>query len=214
MMRTRERNRPKRAGVLAASAVWIGIFLWVGGVRPSEIPPDLSPPTAADVLAPILGPAVDEPHEVLELLDQRKRALDKREEAVRIAEARLEAIKNDVEQMLTRYEESVQAAQASQAAEKQKRMQAEELAKRKRAEAEAAAYKANLLQVSKIYETMPPEEAAVRIEKMPTPMALRVLRSVKSKTAAAILSAMNPEKAAKLTERFLATVSSTDQTVR
>ncbi len=194
--------------------MWIGIVLWVGGVRPSEIPADFSLRTAADARVPILGPAVDEPHEVLELLDQRKRALEKREEAVRIAEARLEAIKNEVEQMLIRYEQSAQAAQAGQAAEKQKRTQAEELSKRKREEAEAAAYKANLLQVSKIYETMPPEEAAMRIEKLPASMALRVLRSVKSKTAAAILSVMNPGKAAKLTERFLATVSPTEQTVR
>lgn len=215
MMGTTRRNRPKRADVLAAASVfWLGVILWAGVARPSEIPPELSMGTTGEVLAPILGPAIDTPREILEMLDQRKRALDRREEAVRIAEARIEAIKHDVEQMLARYEESVQAAQASQEAAKQKQMEAERIAKRKQAEAEEAAYKANLVQVSKIYETMPPEEAATRIEKMPNQMALQVLRAVKSKTAAAILSVMAPEKAAKLTERFLTTVSTADKASR
>ncbi|MGH7232911.1 MAG: MotE family protein, partial [Nitrospiraceae bacterium] len=58
-------------------------------------------------------------------------------------------------------------------------------------------------QVAKMYETMPPEEAALRIEKVPSDMALQVLRSLKGKTAGAILSQVKPDKAAKLTEQLM-----------
>jgi flagellar motility protein MotE (MotC chaperone) len=50
---------------------------------------------------------------------------------------------------------------------------------------------------------MPAEEAAVRIEKMPASMAVQVLRTVKSKTAGAILAQVRPDKAAKLTEQIV-----------
>ncbi len=51
---------------------------------------------------------------------------------------------------------------------------------------------------------MPPEEAAARLEKLPPAMALQVLRSLKGKTAGTILASVKPDKAAKLTEQFLA----------
>ena len=50
---------------------------------------------------------------------------------------------------------------------------------------------------------VPAEEAAARIEKMPAPMAVQVLRTVKSKTAGAILAQVRPDKAAKLTEQIV-----------
>jgi flagellar motility protein MotE (MotC chaperone) len=58
---------------------------------------------------------------------------------------------------------------------------------------------------------MPPEEAALRIEKMPSEMALQVLRGLKGKTADAILSQVKPDKAAKLTGQLIGTPSKISQ---
>ena len=137
------------------------------------------------------GPAIDMPQEVLDMLNQRQRAVERREEAMRTEEARLLSLKKDIEQLLARQLQLSKTGPNS---------------KQKPADAESAA-KAPVDQVVKMYETMPPEEAAARLERLPTEMALEVLRSLKGKTAGTILASVKPEKAAKLTERFLAPAS-------
>jgi flagellar motility protein MotE (MotC chaperone) len=144
------------------------------------------------------GPALDVPQEIIEMLSQRQRAISRREELIRTEEARLLSLKQDIEAILARRQE---IAKAPQTGPKEKQ---------KPADVDAAA-KASVEQVVKMYETMPPEEAAVRVEKLPIDMALQVLRSLKGKTAGAILASVKPDKAAKLTERFLtpATIKTT-----
>ena len=137
------------------------------------------------------GPAIDMPQEVLDMLNQRQRAVERREEAMRTEEARLLSLKKDIEQLLTRQLQLSKTGPNS---------------KQKPVDAESAA-KAPVDQVVNMYETMPPEEAAARLERLPTDMALEVLRSLKGKTAGTILASVKPEKAAKLTERFLAPAS-------
>ena len=137
------------------------------------------------------GPALDMPQEVVDMLKQRQRAVERREEALRTEEARLLSLKNDIEQLLARQVQLSKTGPNS---------------KQKPIDAESAA-KATVDQVVKMYETMPPEEAAARLEKLPIEMALDVLRSLKGKTAGTILASVKPDKAAKLTERFLAPAS-------
>ena len=132
------------------------------------------------------GPALDLPQEILDMLTQRQRAVERREEALRTEETRLLSLKKDIEQLLARQQ------QLSKTGPNSKKMP----------DAESAA-KATVDQVVKMYETMPPEEAAVRLEKLPADMALEVLRSLKGKTAGTILASVRPDKAAKLTELFL-----------
>jgi flagellar motility protein MotE (MotC chaperone) len=60
-------------------------------------------------------------------------------------------------------------------------------------------------QLAKMYESMPAEEAAARIERMPDRKALEILRLLKSKSAGAILAQVRVDRAAKLTEELLAT---------
>lgn len=134
------------------------------------------------------GPAVDMPQEVVEMLKQRKQVIERREEALRVEEARLTALKKDLEDILAR---QLQVAKNAQAAQKP--------IKSKQVDPVATAVD----QVVKMYETMPPEEAAARLEKLPTAMALQVLRALKGKTAGTILASVKPDKAAKLTEQFL-----------
>jgi flagellar motility protein MotE (MotC chaperone) len=131
------------------------------------------------------GPALDLPQEILDMLNQRQRAVERREEAMRTEEARLLSLKKDIEQLLARQQQLSKTGPNS-----------------KKPDAESAA-KATVDQVVKMYETMPPEEAAVRLEKLPTDMALEVLRSLKGKTAGTIMASVRPDKAAKLTELFL-----------
>jgi flagellar motility protein MotE (MotC chaperone) len=132
------------------------------------------------------GPALDLPQEILDMLNQRQRAVERREEAMRTEEARLLSLKKDIEQLLARQQVLSKTGPSS-----------------KKSDAESAA-KATVDQVVKMYETMPPEEAAVRLEKLPTDMALEVLRLLKGKAAGTILASVRPDKAAKLTELFLA----------
>ncbi len=164
--------------------------------------PDAEHSGSSEGLPTIWGPAADVPKEVLALLDQRKTFLDRREVALRVEQARLDDLKRDIEELLDRYEKAVTGGREKQLAEQQAREQEAKKRAKAEAEAEAAERQAKLDAVTKIYETMPAEEAAARIEQMPPDMAVKVLRSVKSKTAGAILALVRPAKAAKLTEQL------------
>jgi flagellar motility protein MotE (MotC chaperone) len=62
-----------------------------------------------------------------------------------------------------------------------------------------------LAQLAKMYESMPAEEAAARIERLADRKALEILRIIKTKSAGAILAQVKVDRAAKLTEELLAT---------
>lgn len=157
------------------------------------------------------GPAIDTPREMIDMLDLRKKDLDRREQTVRLEEARLLALKSEVESLLAkseamqqRMEEARQQAQKQAAAQKAQQEQA--VADRKASVAkQSQEQKAqSQAQLAKMYESMPAEDAAARLEQMPERKAVEMLRLVKGKTAGAILSQMKAERAAKLTEQLLA----------
>ena len=147
----------------------------------------------------LLGPALTVPREILDMLDQRKRHLDRREATLRGSEDRLSVLKSDLEQILTKYEKL-------SAAQKRKADEAERLnAARKLKDDKASSETRNLhqTQLAKIYEAMPAEEAAARLERMPERKAIELLRILKGKSAGAILASVKPERAARLTEQLL-----------
>ncbi len=151
----------------------------------------------------IQGPAVDVPREVLELLEQRKRDLERREERIRQQEGRLLMVKDEVEKLLEKNEalekriQAVQAQKTQQATQQQSTQRARVLEEKERVVQEQRA------QLAKIYEAMPSEDAAARLERMPDRKAIEILRMVKSKTAGAILAQVKADRAAKLTEQLL-----------
>ena len=149
----------------------------------------------------VQGPALSAPREIFELLEQRKRMLDKREATLRGSETHLLEMKAELEQIVTRHEQAVDAEKKRQQAAQSKAGKDAEKAK----PAAKAAPVANLnqAQLAKIYETMPPEEAAARLERMPERKALEVLRLLKGKSAGAILAEVKPDRAARLTEQLL-----------
>lgn len=153
------------------------------------------PPTPA--VEQTQGPALTVPEEVIAMFQQRKQDLERRENAVRTAEGQLALLKAEVEQILSKVEAvekrrlgqekatlGQQASQSKQTADLRAQQQA---------------------QLAKIYESMPAEEAAARIERMADRKALEILRLIKTKSAGAILAQIKVDRAAKLTEELLTT---------
>ena len=144
---------------------------------------------------PVQGPALTVPEEMVAMFQQRKQDLERRENLVREAEAKLAILKAEVEQILSQVE----------AAEQRR------LAKEKAAVAQQASPEKHTVdtrtqqlgQLAKMYESMPAEEAAERIERMTNRKALEILRLLKSKSAGAILAQVKVDRAAKLSEEFL-----------
>jgi flagellar motility protein MotE (MotC chaperone) len=152
----------------------------------------------AKLLAPpaVQGPAIDFPREVLDMLEQRKRDLDRREQSIRQNEERLMIVRNQVEELLDQneaLEKRIQNAQGKDASQQAKAIAAKErLVQDQRT------------QLAKMYESMASEDAASRLERMPDRKAIEILRLVKAKTAGSILAQVKADRAAKLTEQLLA----------
>ncbi len=151
----------------------------------------LAPPAAQ-------GPAIDVPREVLDMLDQRKRDLDRREQSLRQNEERLMIVRGQIEELLDQneaLEKKIQSAQAKEDRAPSPQVKAH-------AEKERSAQEQRT-QLAKIYESMPSEDAALRLEHMPDRKAIEILKLVKAKTAGAILAQVKADRAAKLTEQLL-----------
>ncbi len=185
---------PQRSSTgLPVSAVGEGGL--VGSVPAEQIKRSGSEPSTREA-EPVQGPALTVPEEMVAMFQQRKQDLDRRENAVRAAEAQLAILKTEVEKILSKVE-----------AVEQRR-----LARGKPAVSQVAQGKLpldtrtqQLGQLVKMYESMPAEEAAERIERMNNRKALEILRLLKSKAAGAILAQVKVDRAAKLSEEFLTT---------
>lgn len=155
--------------------------------------------TTAAVRSAPQGPAIEMPREVLEMLDQRKRDLDRREEVIRQNEERLMIVRGQVEELLEQNEALEKRIQSARAKEERPAAQSTKI----QADKDRGAQDQRT-QLAKIFESMPSEDAAARLERMPDRKAIEILRMVKSKTAGAILSQVKADRAAKLTEQLLA----------
>ena len=141
---------------------------------------------------PVYGPALTVPEEMVAMFQQRKQELERRENEVRKAEGQLALLKAEVEQILSKIE-----------AVEQQRFGQEKAALGQQASQSKQMADSRTQQLAKMYESMPAEEAAARIERMPDRKALEILRLIKTKSAGAILAQVKVDRAAKLTEEFL-----------
>ena len=183
-----------------AMTLVLGTSVYATSAALAEGPVPDSSPLEEDALPPGLktptqGPAISAPREIFHMLEQRKRFLDKREALLRGADTRLLELRAELEQIVTRHEKLAEA--------EKKRHQASEAEKAKEAKNAGGPHNVNQAQLAKIYEAMPAEEAAARLERMPERKALEVLRLLKGKSAGAILAEVKPERAARLTEQLL-----------
>jgi flagellar motility protein MotE (MotC chaperone) len=129
------------------------------------------------------------------MLQQRREDIDRREKAVRTGEERLTILRAEFEEILSK----VEAAEQRRLRLKEQQDNAGEGQPKQAAESRTQKY----AHLTKIYESMPSEEAAERIERMPDRKALEILRLVKGKTAGLILAQIKVAKAARLTEQLL-----------
>jgi len=190
---------PLAIGLALASLVCAATLSVAGEPPPSESAAADEEPQPAGAKTQVQGPALSSPREVLQMLEQRKRFLDRREAALRGADTHLLELKAELEQIVTRHERLVEAekkrAQLAKAAS--------EADKSKDSKNAGGPRNVNQAQLAKIYEAMPPEEAATRLERMPERKALEVLRLLKGKAAGSILAEVKPDRAARLTEQLL-----------
>ena len=172
------------------------------------LPAELTPPGETKTVsaesspaeaAQTQGPAINMPEEVVAMFQQRQDDLDRREKTVRTSEDRLTNLRAEIEQILSKVEAVEQ--RRLRAKEQQAKAAAGQSAAQKKQAADE--HSQRYAQLTKIYESMPAEEAAARIEKMPDRKALEILRLVKGKTAGSILAQVKVDRAAKLTEQLL-----------
>ena len=118
---------------------------------------------------------------LLASIQRRQKELDDREEDLKAREERLQAVKKDIDAKIKELEKV-------------------------RSEIEAFAGKIDdadndrVKRLVKIYESMTPEEAAPRFEKLDTRLAVLILSSMKPKNAAKILEFVKVERSVKLSQ--------------
>lgn len=117
---------------------------------------------------------------LLDAIGRRQAELDAREEDIKVREERLKALKKDIEDKLAEINKA--------------RNEVEEISRKvKEKDTE------RLNKVVKIYESMSPEEAAPRMERLDEDTAVSVLSTMTPKKAAKIIAVMDVDKAARLT---------------
>lgn len=124
---------------------------------------------------------------LLEELQAKLQAVEERERGLQLREEQVLALQRDVEALAARQAKDAKRLKKEAAAlsEEQRRYLAQD---------------PSLVHLLKIYESMDPDEGALRIEQMREGLALDILAGIKNKKAAGILAGVSPKKAAKLSE--------------
>lgn len=124
---------------------------------------------------------------LLEQLQARLKEVEARERGLQQREERLTALQQDLEALAARQTKEGKrlVGEASSLADEQRRYVEQDPA---------------LIHLIKIYESMDPEEAALRIAQMREGLALDILAAIKDKKAAGVLAGVEPVKAARLSE--------------
>ncbi|MBE0569722.1 MAG: hypothetical protein IH576_03690 [Deltaproteobacteria bacterium] len=113
----------------------------------------------------------------------RATELAEREKALKAEEERLVALRKEVEEKIAKYEKLLGEAEG-----REKRRQEEEEGKADH--------------LVKLFEGMPPEGAAVRLEALDDKMAAVILENMKGRKASNVLAVMDPKRAAALVRRM------------
>lgn len=150
-----------------------GFFPWVGPKTSEAATPAKAEPQ----------PALSMPR-VMSLLEKERQAVQTREGAMAAKEEQLRVLKKEVEDRIKELNGIQQRVMES--LDEEKRMQGEQ----------------NRHLVATL-GAMPPDRAGKLLEKMDDEVAAQILRRLKGKEAGAILSLLNPDKAAKLSQKLL-----------
>ncbi|MBN4054128.1 hypothetical protein JYT87_00295 [Nitrospira defluvii] len=137
---------------------------------------------------PVFGLNEETPLAMVEALKERSARIEQREMELKEREGRLHLLEEEIRAMIkgyTKLKEEVDRKEAD-------RLSVRNQEKEKR-----------IARLAKIFQSMPPREAANRIAKLKESTALALLRRIKEKNAAKILSNLSPTKAAKFSEKFI-----------
>jgi flagellar motility protein MotE (MotC chaperone) len=153
------------------------IFLLSLAIASSTVPAqtvNLTPSGELTDKSELPAPAPDT-GQLISALDKRKADLDKRAEEIEQENQRLQALRADLNSLIGKYSQ----VKSNETIDSRQ-----------------------LEHLSKMYESMPPKDAALRIGRLKEPLALQLLSAIKPKTAARILNEMTPSQAARLTEKL------------
>ena len=117
---------------------------------------------------------------LIEGIEKRNKELDLREKSIQKEEDRLKDLRLEIKKEI--------AALSTERGRLEKVLSDLEVAKNK-----------GLKNLAKIYENMPPEEAATRLEKLNKDIAINLIKVMNTRTAGKILGFVDPAKAAELT---------------
>lgn len=169
---------------------FVALVLWATVVWSVQETPDMKPTDSYENQQVGEGLVEELPSQeatLLEQLQDRLKEVEERERGLQQREERVAALQRDLEALAARQAKEGKRldGQASSLAEEQRQYLEQDPA---------------LVHLIKIYESMDPEEAALRITHMREGLALDILAGIKDKKAAGLLAGVEPVKAARLSE--------------
>jgi len=119
--------------------------------------------------------------DTLAFIEKKQREIKDKENTLHQEEERLKILKKDVDERMEKYTNLL--SQLENVLNKLEHLQDEKFE-----------------HVVKVYEVMPPEEAATRLAALPELTAVKIIKKMKPKKAGVIMAYMDPQKVASLTE--------------
>lgn len=122
-------------------------------------------------------------NDLIGVIKERQRELTRREAEIRIEEIRLSLLKKDIERKIKQYQKILDELQQTLKALREEENK-------------------NIAKVVKTYESMPPEEAALRLAGLDEKIAVKIVKMMKPRKAAKVLASMDPVKVARITKKL------------
>ena len=130
-----------------------------------------------------LSESHETPRAMIDAITKRTFEIEERENAIRAEEDKLKVLRDDVNRKIKTIKKDTLALENI-------------LKELRKIDQES------LLGLAKVYENMPPEEAALRLEKIESKFAIRLFKAINSRKAGKILAFVEPKKAARLSEGY------------
>ena len=144
-----------------------------------------------------------------------KAELAEREKALQVEEKRLLGLRKEIDEKIAKYEKLLSDIEAKEKerVEREKEEKRKEAARKEEERIREAARKeeeerkkeeisGNIDMLVKLFESMPPEDAATRMEEIDEEIAATILSRMKGRRAGSVLAAMNPKKSAVIVHKI------------
>lgn len=125
-------------------------------------------------------------NDIVQAIEKKQKELENKEALLKKEEERLGILRKDIEEKIKKYTEIL--TQIEKALKELDKIKEE-----------------RLNHVVKLYESMPPEEAAIKLSALDEETAVTIILNMKSKKAGSILALIESQKAATITKRILDT---------